>query len=84
LEQNARVVVKAEEYYRKMFEGRYDSWNRRDKHMVDTVNRLMAHLDQKTGNSKLVIWAHNSHLGNAKATEVGTQQQHRSLHYILR
>ena len=68
-EQNARLVKNAEQYYRSMFQGRVSSWNLRDKHMTDTLDALAAHLDAQVGRSKIVIWAHNSHLGDARATE---------------
>jgi erythromycin esterase-like protein len=70
-EQNARLVKNAEEYYRSMFRGRVSSWNLRDGHMVETLEALMAHLEAQGRNPKAVIWAHNSHLGNASATQMG-------------
>lgn len=66
--ENAEVVRDAERYYRTMFGGRVSSWNLRDRHMADTLDRLLHHLGP---NSKAVIWAHNSHLGDARATEMG-------------
>jgi erythromycin esterase-like protein len=73
-EQNARLVKNAEEYYRSMFRGRVSSWNLRDRHMVETLHALVAHLDsQSGGGTKVVIWAHNSHLGDARATQMGEQ-----------
>lgn len=69
-EQNARVVQGAEEYYRSMFRGRASSWNLRDRHMADTLDRLAAHLEATGDGAKIVVWAHNSHLGNAAATEM--------------
>jgi erythromycin esterase-like protein len=70
-EQNARLAKNAEAYYRTMFEGRVSSWNLRDRHMADTLDALIAHLDRQGRPSKVVIWAHNSHLGDARATELG-------------
>src|SRR5438046_311203 len=67
-EQNARVVKNAEQYYRSMFGGRVESWNLRDSHMMETLENLLAHLGS---NSKVVVWAHNSHLGDARATAMG-------------
>ena len=67
-EQNARLVANAERYYRAMFGGRASSWNLRDEHMAGTVESLLAHLDGSGG--KIVGWAHNSHLGDARATEM--------------
>jgi erythromycin esterase-like protein len=69
-EQNARLVRNAEEYYRSMFRGRVSTWNLRDRHMADTVQSLAAWLARRFGYSKIVIWAHNSHLGDARATEM--------------
>jgi len=67
-EQNARLVRDAEHYYRTMFVGRINSWNVRDRHMGDTLDRLVEFLGRQ---SKVVVWAHNSHLGDARATEMG-------------
>jgi erythromycin esterase-like protein len=69
-EQNARLVKNAEEYYRSMFLEEVSSWNLRDRHMVETLNELLAHLDRHGGRTKLVVWAHNSHLGDARATQM--------------
>ena len=70
-EQNARLAKNAEAYYRSMFRGRVSSWNLRDQHMAETLDALVAHLDRRGGRSKVVVWAHNSHLGDARATEMG-------------
>lgn len=70
-EQNARVVAHAENYYRIMMRGDVSSWNLRDRHMMDTLVALMAHLDRIHGEARIVVWAHNSHVGNADATEMG-------------
>lgn len=70
-EQNARLAMNAEQYYRSMFRGRGSSWNLRDQHMVETLDALMQHLGRRRPNPKIVVWAHNSHLGNAGATEMG-------------
>jgi len=69
-EQNAAVVATAEEYYRTMFGDRAGSWNQRDRHMADTLDRLTAHLDRHGGSSRVVVWAHNSHVGDARATDM--------------
>jgi erythromycin esterase-like protein/predicted phosphoribosyltransferase len=73
VEQNARIAKNAERYYRSMFRGRVSSWNLRDQHMAETLEQLAAHLDQSAGpgRSKIVVWAHNSHLGDARATAMG-------------
>jgi len=68
-EQNARLVKDAEEYYRSMFRGRASSWNLRDRHMVETIEALVAHLNGSR-QPKAIVWAHNSHLGDARATEM--------------
>jgi len=70
-EQNARLVKNAEEYYRSMFRGRVSSWNLRDTHMAETLDQLAAHLERQGRAPKVVVWAHNSHLGDARATEMG-------------
>ncbi len=71
-EQNARLARNAEEYYRSMFRGRVSSWNLRDMHMADTLDALIDHLQLRNGSpSKIVVWAHNSHLGDARATQMG-------------
>jgi erythromycin esterase-like protein len=69
-EQNARLVINAEEYYREMFRGRVSSWNLRDRHMAETLTALAAHLDLQNQPAKIVVWAHNSHLGDARATDM--------------
>jgi erythromycin esterase-like protein len=70
-EQNARLVRNAEEYYRTMFRGRAESWNLRDRHMSDTLQELMQYLERTAPKARIVVWAHNSHLGDARATEMG-------------
>ena len=69
-EQNARLVINAEEYYREMFRGRVSSWNLRDRHMAETLAALAAHLEMQKLPPKIVVWAHNSHLGDARATDM--------------
>ncbi|HEX6051303.1 MAG TPA: erythromycin esterase family protein [Gemmatimonadaceae bacterium] len=74
-EQNARLVQNAERYYRAMFLGSEISWNVRDRHMTETLESLAFFLDLHgkrlpTAPAKLVVWAHNSHLGDARATEM--------------
>lgn len=71
-EQNARLVRNAEEYYRTMFRGRVSSWNLRDRHMAETLHSLLVHFEQLGRPSKFVLWAHNSHLGDARATDMGS------------
>ena len=76
-QQNAQTVRNAEVYYRAMFGGRVTSWNLRDQHMVQTLDALLAHLDRNSGSepARIVVWAHNSHVGDARATEVGADGQ---------
>jgi erythromycin esterase-like protein/predicted phosphoribosyltransferase len=70
-EQNARLARNAEGYYRAMFRGRNASWNLRDTHMADSIDALTQHLRQQDGFARVAVWAHNSHLGDARATEMG-------------
>lgn len=72
-EQNARLVRDAEQYYRTMYRGEVSSWNLRDRHMAETLETLTEYLGQPEGGAKLVVWAHNSHLGDARATQMGTR-----------
>ena len=71
-EQNAQVVRNAERYYRAMFGSHIDSWNLRDRHMVETLDTLLAFLQRQRPSAKVVVWAHNSHLGDARATEMSS------------
>jgi erythromycin esterase-like protein len=70
-EQNARLVKNAEEYYRSMFGARASSWNLRDRHMADTLEHLVGFLTGQGKLPRIVVWEHNSHLGDARATEMG-------------
>ena len=74
-EQNARLARNAEAYYRAMFRGRVSSWNLRDRHMAETLEALIPHLQDRNGSAggRIVVWAHNSHLGDARATEMSAQ-----------
>lgn len=74
-QQNARVVKNAEKYYRSMFRGRVSSWNLRDRHMGGTLESLLAYLGREGQGTKAVVWAHNSHLGDARATEMGQVEE---------
>jgi len=67
--QNAKIVHAAEHYYRIMYEGATESWNLRDRHMFETLQSLLARRDD----ARAVVWAHNSHIGNAAATAMGWQ-----------
>ena len=76
-EQNAQVVRDAERYYRAMFGGRVTSWNLRDQHMAQTLDALLVHSDRQRQDTpaRIVVWAHNSHVGDARATEVSADGQ---------
>jgi erythromycin esterase-like protein len=70
-QQNARLVSDAEAYYRAMFQGRVASWNLRDGHMAETLEALLQHLGSRgVREPRVAVWAHNSHLGDARATEM--------------
>lgn len=69
-EQNARLVANAEKYYRALFGGRASTWNLRDRHMADTLEAMRRHLQGRGMPGRIVVWAHNSHLGDARATEM--------------
>lgn len=70
IEQNARVIKNAEKYYRALFMSDEIGWNIRDSHMFETLQSLMAYYNlQGVDNPKIIVWAHNSHIGNAQATE---------------
>ncbi len=71
--QNARLVANAERYYRIMYYGSRASWNLRDSHMFETLKALLAHHSPK---SKAIVWAHNSHVGDASATEMSARGEH--------
>lgn len=68
---NARVVRNAENYYRSMFSSRVSTWNLRDRHMSEVLFALHEHLSRRRGRpARIAVWAHNSHLGDARATQV--------------
>jgi protein-L-isoaspartate(D-aspartate) O-methyltransferase len=67
-QQSARLIASAEKYYRIMYYGGAETWNLRDRHMFDTLKRL---LDAGGPESKVVVWAHNSHIGDARHTDMG-------------
>src|SRR5437588_3280833 len=74
-EQNARLVKNAEEYYRSMFRGRVSTWNLRDRHMADTLEAILGHFRQTGRPPQAVLWEHNSHLGDARETEMGKRDE---------
>ena len=71
--QNARLIASAERYYRIMYYGSRASWNLRDEHMFETLKSLLAHYGPA---SKAIVWAHNSHVGDAAATEMSARGEH--------
>ncbi|HSD88195.1 MAG TPA: erythromycin esterase family protein, partial [Kofleriaceae bacterium] len=71
--QNARVVAGAEKYYRAMYYGAVESWNLRDQHMFDTILSILSH---RGGDAKIIVWEHNSHIGDAAATEMAARGEH--------
>jgi erythromycin esterase-like protein len=79
--QNARLVRDAEAYYRAMYYGGAESWNLRDNHMFDTLEALMT---AKGKEVRAVVWAHNSHIGDARATEMGQVREELNLGQLCR
>ena len=78
---NARLVASAERYYRIMYYGGAESWNLRDEHMADTLDHLLEHGGP---NAKALVWAHNSHIGDARATEMGTVRGEHNIGQLVR
>jgi erythromycin esterase-like protein len=72
-EENARLVRDAEHYYRTMYRGEVSSWNLRDRHMAETLESLVGFLGRGGSAAKVIVWAHNSHLGDARATQMGAR-----------
>ncbi|MCD2325417.1 erythromycin esterase family protein [Sphingomonas sp. IC-56] len=77
--QNARLVANAEAYYRAMYYGSAESWNLRDEHMFDTLDLLI-----RAKGGKAVVWAHNSHLGDARFTDMGMEREELNLGQLVR
>jgi protein-L-isoaspartate(D-aspartate) O-methyltransferase len=71
--QNARLIANAERYYRVMYQGSVASWNLRDSHMFETLQAVLTFHGPGT---RAVVWAHNSHIGDARATEMGRRGEH--------
>jgi erythromycin esterase-like protein len=78
---NARLVKDAEAYYRVMYQGSADSWNLRDTHMFETLNMI---LDAKGPNAKAIVWAHNSHIGNAAFTDMGMHRSELNIGQLIK
>jgi erythromycin esterase-like protein len=83
-EQNARLVKNAESYYRSMYLSNVSSWNLRDQHMVETLGELERHLGRRGRRPRIVVWAHNSHLGDARATEMGGRRGELNVGQLVR
>ena len=79
--ENARLVADAEHYYRVMYYGAHESWNLRDQHMFDTLERILA---ARGPASKAVVWAHNSHIGDARYTEMGAVRSELNIGQLCR
>ena len=78
---NARLVASAERYYRVMYDGGAESWNLRDSHMAETLHHLLEHHGPQ---SKALVWAHNSHIGDARATEMGRVRGEHNIGQLVR
>jgi erythromycin esterase-like protein len=83
-EQNARLVKNAEAYYRSMYLSDVSSWNMRDQHMSETLGELERHLGRHGERPRIVVWAHNSHLGDARATEMGQRRGELNVGQLVR
>jgi erythromycin esterase-like protein len=79
--QNARLVADAERYYRVMYYGAHESWNLRDRHMFETLEHTLA---VRGSDSKAVVWAHNSHIGDARYTEMGVAREELNIGQLCR
>ncbi|MCJ9750746.1 protein-L-isoaspartate(D-aspartate) O-methyltransferase [Neorhizobium sp. BETTINA12A] len=79
--QNARLIASAERYYRIMYYGGAESWNLRDTHMFETLQHL---LDAKGPDAKAVVWAHNSHIGDARFTDMGATRDELNIGQLCR
>ena len=77
---NARLIANAERYYRIMYYGSRASWNLRDSHMFETLKTLLAFYGS---DSKIIVWAHNSHIGDAAATEMHYRGEYNLGHLCL-
>jgi erythromycin esterase-like protein len=83
-EQNARVVANAEEYYRQMYAGDVSTWNLRDTHMADTLDALVAHIERRGRPGKVVVWAHNSHVGDSAAMSHRSERDEITIGHLCR
>ncbi len=83
-EQNARVVAHAEEYYRRMYAGGASTWNLRDTDMADTLDALAGHLRRRGRRPKIVVWAHNSHVGDSDAMSHRAERDEITIGHLCR
>jgi erythromycin esterase-like protein len=74
-EEGARVAKRAETYYRTMYRGGVEAWNLHDRHLAETLEQLLRHLDQRVGRGKVVVWGPTSHLGDARFTALGERSE---------
>ncbi len=74
-QRHAELVRNAESYYRNLFSPVVNTWNVRDRHMASTVDHILKHLESRGRNPKIIVWAHNSHVGDDRATEMGKRGQ---------
>jgi len=81
---NAKLVKDAEEYYRKAYAGGATTWNLRDKHMFETLQAVMEFHEKRNKESRAVIWAHNSHLGDSRATEYARESGEWNIGQLVR
>ncbi|APG86017.1 protein-L-isoaspartate O-methyltransferase [Sinorhizobium americanum CCGM7] len=79
--QNARLVASAEKYYRIMYYAGAESWNMRDTHMFETLRHV---LNARGSGAKAVVWAHNSHIGDARHTDMGTARDELNIGQLCR
>jgi protein-L-isoaspartate(D-aspartate) O-methyltransferase len=79
--QNARLIAAAERYYRIMYYGGAESWNLRDTHMFETLDQV---LDARGPSAKAIVWAHNSHIGDARHTEMGASRNELNIGQLCR
>ena len=79
--QSARLITSAERYYRTMYYGGAESWNLRDTHMFETLNHL---LDAHGAEAKAIVWAHNSHIGDARHTDMGVSRGEHNVGQLCR
>src|SRR5262249_34995334 len=84
-ERNAELVRNAERYYRSMYLSDVSSWNQRDRHMMQMLDAIDGHLTRRRGRpARIVVWAHNSHIGDARATDMGWRRGELNIGQLVR